>query len=269
MEHNRAEILVTNDDGYFAKGINYLAELLSNYGNVTVLAPFEAQSGMSAALSLGKVLRFNTVSCRRVENGNTISVHTLTGSPADCVKMAMNKFFLEKKPDFVFSGINHGSNASVASVYSGTLGAAAEGSIYGVPSAGISVDSHDPDIDFSRYKDYLTAIIEKILKTPPAIGTYLNINIPHLEKEQIKGVRFASQGDGMWIKEFEQRTDPHGRDYYWMTGKFLDLEENSLKKSTKGDHVLLSQGYITIVPHTVNNTHHTELERLQKVWNIE
>ncbi len=268
MQQKKLEILVTNDDGYFAKGINFLAELLSNYGNVTVVAPQEAQSGMSAALSLGKVLRFNAISSQKQNNGNTISVYTLTGSPADCVKMAMNKFFLERKPDFLFSGVNHGSNASVASVYSGTLGAAAEGAIYGVPSAGISVDSHNPDIDFAQYTNFLAQIIGNILKTPPAKGTYLNINIPYRTKEEIKGIRFATQGEGMWITEFEQRTDPHGRDYYWMTGKFLDLECDSPEKPSTGDHILLSQDFITIVPHAVNNTACQELERLQQSWQI-
>ena len=267
MQQKSLEILITNDDGFFAKGINFLADFLSNYGNITVVAPKEAQSGMSAALSLGKVIRFNTISSRIQNNGNTISVHTVAGTPADCVKMAMNKFFLERKPDFIFSGINHGSNASVASVYSGTLGAAAEGTIYGIPSAGISVDSHNPDIDFTQYEEYLKIIVRNILETPPASGTYLNINIPCCKREEIEGIRFTSQGEGMWIKEFEQRTDPYGKDYYWMTGKFLDLEKD-MEKNLQGDHILLAKKYITIVPHLVNNTNYTELERLQNRWNL-
>ena len=263
MRQKSLEILVTNDDGYFAKGINYLASLLANYGNVTVVAPKETQSGMSTAVSLGKVLRFQTISTQTHNSGNTISVHTFSGSPADCVKMAMNKFFLDKAPDFVFSGINHGSNASVASVYSGTLGAAAEGTIYGIPSIGISVDSHNPDIDFSQYEESLKTIIENVIKTPPAPGTYLNINIPYLRREEIAGITFATQGEGMWIKEFESRIDPYGKEYYWMTGKFLDLD-----KSLSGDHNLLNKGYITIVPHRVNNTNHSEIERLKGLWCI-
>ena len=264
MQQMPLEILVTNDDGYFARGINFLAKLLSHYGNVTVVAPKETQSGMSTALSLGKVLRFETLSVQEQNNGNTISVHTLTGSPADCVKMAMNKFYLEKKPDFVFSGINHGSNASVASVYSGTLGAAAEGTIYGIPSIGISVDSHKQDIDFEEFEEFLQTIVENIIEFPPAPGRYLNINMPYLPKEQINGIRFASQGEGMWIKEFEQRRDPYGKDYYWMTGQFLNLEE----ERNRGDHNLLADGYITIVPHMVNNTDYNEVERLGQIWKI-
>lgn len=264
MQTKPLEILVTNDDGYRSKGISVLAQLLSFYGNVTVLAPEEVQSGKSAALTMEKPLRLEKISCQIQNNGNSILVYSLNGTPADCVKMAMNKFFDKRKPDILCSGINHGSNASVASVYSGTLGAAAEGTLYGVPSIGLSIDTHIPSPDFSQIEDYIKEIIEKFISAPPKEGVFLNVNFPAIPKEEIKGITFAKQGNGMWIKEFEQRTDPHGRDYYWMTGEFLDKEENP-----SGDHKLLKNGYITIVPHNIDNTDYTEIERLGTAWNTQ
>lgn len=255
------EFLVTNDDSYLSKGIKTISEVLSKYGNVTVVAPKEVQSGMSAALTLTKPLRLKEEHQAITSNGTYIKVYSFTGTPADCVKIAMNEFFLERKPDMLVSGINHGSNASVASVYSGTLGATAEGTIYGVPSIGLSIDTHDPDADFSQVTKYLPQILENTLANPPAPGVYLNINFP---SGSIKGIRFAKQGSGMWIKEFDKRVDPHGIPYYWMTGHFLDTEENP-----SGDHKLMADGYITIVPHNVDTTNYGEMERLGHAWKLE
>ncbi len=281
MQQKPIEILVTNDDGYSAKGINFLADILSRYGNVTVVAPKEVQSGMSAALSMGKPIRMERVSHRVCGNGNRVTVYSLTGTPVDCVKMAMNKCFLAGgsetltqdewaqergyAPHIIFSGINHGSNASVASLYSGTLGAAAEGAIYGVKSVGLSINTHDPNPDFTQIEEYLVEIIGKAIKYPVGEGVYLNINFPAIAKEQIKGIRMATQGNGMWIKEFEQRKDPHGRDYYWMTGNF---KNNETGRETIADHILMDEGYITVVPHRVDTTCRETLARIQKDWNL-
>lgn len=260
MTPSQLEFLVTNDDSYLSKGIKTVSELLSKYGNVTVVAPKEVQSGMSAALTLTRPLRLKKESHTDTKYGTHIKVYSFTGTPADCVKIAMNEFFLESKPNFLVSGINHGSNASVASVYSGTLGATAEGTIYGVPSMGLSIDTHDPDADFSDILNYLPQIMEKMMAHPPAPGVYLNVNFP---SGKIKGIRFAKQGDGMWIKEFDKRTDPHGNVYYWMTGHFHDTETNP-----SGDHKLLAEGYITIVPHNVDSTNYAEMERLDRDWDL-
>ena len=148
------EILVTNDDGFFSKGINTLAELLSSYGNITVIAPKEGQSGKSVALTLENTLRVHSISKKETDNGQ-IDIYSLNGTPADCVKMAMNKFFKNKRPDLLVSGINHGSNASAGAIYSGTLGACAEGTLYGIPSIGLSINSHNHDVDFSGVAFYL------------------------------------------------------------------------------------------------------------------
>lgn len=258
------EILITNDDGYTSKGINTLAHLASRYGNVTVVAPVNGQSGMSVALTLDRPLRLHKAAQQEVENGHTINIYTLTGTPADCVKMAMNQFYTEKKPDLLISGINHGSNASVASVYSGTLGACIEGTIYGIPSIGLSIDNHNPDADFSIVETHLDSILKNYLHNPPKPGIYLNINFPAIAAAEAKGIRFASQGRGMWIKEFTERTDPHGRNYYWMTGEFMDGEHTPV-----ADHTLLRQGYITIVPHKVDNTDYEQLSELSAKWKFD
>ncbi len=277
MQQKPLEILITNDDGYTSKGIEFLAEVLSEYGNVTVVAPNEVQSGMSAALSLGKVLRMEKRSCKLLENGNRVDVYSLTGSPADCVKFAMNKMYraggseiMERdpldrgyKPDIIFSGINHGSNASVASVYSGTLGAAAEGTLYGVKSVGLSINTHNPQPDFTQIDPFLRTIIEKSIEKDFPEGIYLNVNFPAIESGRIKGFKFASQGKGVWLKEFEQRKDPHGRDYYWMTGEFTNREEGCT-----GDHNLLEEGYITIVPHRVDSTDYQALSMMENEWGL-
>lgn len=257
------EILLTNDDGYAAKGINTVAELLSEYGNVTIVAPKEGQSGMSTALTFSKPLRLHHLGEKSGKNGNSIRTFALDGTPADCIKMAMNKFYHTQKPDLLVSGINHGSNASVGSLYSGTLGGCIEGTLYGVPAIGLSLNSHLPNADFSPVKQHLKTILDNCLAHPAQPGTYLNINFPALPVHQIKGIRFAAQGKGMWIKEFNERTDPRGENYYWMTGEFLDKETSDC-----GDHKLLEQGYITIVPHKVDNTDYAQIATLANTWKL-
>ena len=258
----KMEILITNDDSYISQGFNTLVSLCATIGNVTAVAPKAAQSGMSAALSMGKPLFLNKEDERTTASGNRISIYSFTGTPADCVKMAMNKFFSrENKPDLMFSGINHGSNASTAAVYSGTLGATAEAAIYEVPAIALSVNTHDPDADFSAVKAWFHRIVENFVANPPHKGIYLNINFPDIPLEQIKGLKFAHQGDGMWINEFESYKTPHGEPFYWICGEFLDKAEDQ-----EGDHTLMDKGYITIVPHLVDSTSYTEMSRLQNLW---
>lgn len=263
MSRTELEILVTNDDGYTAKGINILARLLLKYGNVTVIAPEKPQSGMSAALSLANKVRFYKL-LEQEQAGNILRVYALTGTPADCVKMAMNSFFsIESKPDLLVSGINHGSNASAASIYSGTLGAAAEGALYGIPSVGLSLDTHLEDPDFSHITPYIGRIIEQVIASPQRRGVYLNVNFPYLAKEKIKGFKFAKQGMGMWIKEFHNSIEKGEEGLYYMTGEFVDTEESEL-----GDHRVVEQGYISIVPHNIDTTDYREKERLEREWKM-
>lgn len=257
MEKKR-EIFITNDDGFKSKGISALIEMLRPYGNITVVAPFEAMSGMSAALTIGKPLRLTEI---KIEED--LRIFACTGTPADCVKMAMNQLY-ESIPDLLVSGINHGSNASIASLYSGTLGAAAEGTVYGIPSIGFSLTTHKFDADFSVAIDYGRKIIDEFLKVPTSPDIFLNVNIPAITKDKISGIKFAHQGRGKWVKEFDQRLDPYGFNYYWMTGEFINLEPDNID----ADHNLLNNNYITIVPHKIDTTDYSETIRLKKNWNL-
>lgn len=252
-------ILITNDDGVKSKGISALIEMMREYGEITVVAPFEAMSGMSAALTIGKPLRLTEL---KSEEG--LKVYACSGTPADCVKMAMNQLFTDTAPDLLVSGINHGSNASIASLYSGTLGAAAEGTVYGIPSIGFSHYSHHRDTDFTAAVHYGKIIIEHYLKNPSRPEVFLNVNFPDTDKDSIKGIKFCHQGKGQWIKEFEERTDPYGFHYYWMTGEFFNLEP----ENRESDHNLVKEGYISIVPHKIDTTDYGEIERLSGLWSF-
>ncbi len=257
------EILVTNDDSYTSKGIDVVAHILSKYGNVTVVAPMYPQSGKSAALTLDAPLRCSKIGTYDTVYNTSVTTYALTGTPADCVKWAANFVYTDTRPTLIVSGINHGANTSAASVYSGTLGAAAEGCLYGVTSVGVSIDTHDPDPDFSALKKYLPEIFEKCIGDPPCEGIYLNINFPNLPTEKVCGIKMASQGKGRWVKEFNQRTDPKGKDYFWMTGNFEDLEE-----CDTGDHRVVAQGYVAIVPHKVDNTDYNAMIELGEKWGL-
>ncbi|HAJ26590.1 MAG TPA: 5'/3'-nucleotidase SurE [Syntrophus sp. (in: bacteria)] len=253
------KILITNDDGVKSRGIGILTEMMKPYGEITVVAPFEAQSGMSAALTIGKPLRLT-----ELKSEESLRIYACSGTPADCVKMAMNQLFSDKAPDLLVSGINHGSNAAIASLYSGTLGAAAEGTVYGIPSIGFSMASHDPEVDFSGAIFYGKLIIDNLLKYPTVPDTYLNVNFPPLSKDEVKGIRFSHQGRGQWIKEFEQRKDPYGFDYFWMTGEFFNIEP----EDGSADHNLVANNYISIVPHKIDTTDYNEIKRLEKLWKL-
>ena len=252
------EILVTNDDSINSKGIKELALIMREYGNVTVVAPSHTQSGKSVGLTMDAPLRLKNI---LKESG--LSAYKLNGTPADCIKMAINQFYSERLPDLIVSGINHGSNASIACVYSGTLGAAIEGTIYGIPSIGFSLNNHSREADFSASVHYVRIILDKYFSNPGLLkpGTYFNVNIPSLPLEQIKGIRFARQGAGRWIKEFIHHVDPQGREYSWMSGEFENLEE----MTSDADHILNHLGYVSIVPHKIDSTDYSEFSRLKEL----
>ena len=268
------EILITNDDGYNSKGIKVLADIMKKYGNVTVIAPKHHQSGMSMAVSLG----FKQIAHKNLGDG----WHYVDATPASCVKFGLNTMFLEKYPDIVVSGINHGSNAATASCYSGTLGAAEEAALNGIPAIGVSLDTLHPDADFSGVEKYFGDIFVDLIKNwPDRHGVYYNVNFPDIPTEQLKGVRAGSQGMGRWIKEFKewdiahyekygitpemlgQSSEPQheeGEDLYMMVGEFLDDPRNP----DDADHHLMSEGYVSVVAHNVDNTDYQEVERLRK-----
>jgi 5'-nucleotidase len=249
-------ILVTNDDGVDAKGIVSLAEAMAHLGKVVVIAPSDPQSGMSQAITVKHPLR-----AKKVEI-NGYDRYAVNGTPTDCVKLAFNRL-LSRKPDLLVSGINHGSNSSASVLYSGTLGATMEGCINNIPSIGFSLISFDQDADFSAASKYARLIAAKVLENGLPDLTGLNVNIPYVKESEIKGIKICRQAMGLWQEEFEQRTDPSGREYYWLTGKYLNHEPNA----EDTDEWALKNNYIAIVPIHVDLTSHRTLEILKK-WDI-
>lgn len=257
---NKINILLTNDDGINAKGLWALVTMLRPYGKITVVAPMHPQSGMSSAITINLPLRLI-----KHANDEGVVSYCCTGTPVDCVKIAMSQLFTNRLPDLLVSGINHGANTSAALIYSGTLGAAAEGALYGIPSMGFSLATpHNPDADFWGSIYFGRAIMEQYLRHPLSPEAYLNINIPDLPFEEIKGIRWCRQGKGAWIKEFDKRIDPHGYPYYWLTGTYRNDEPDAQDT----DQNLVNNGYVSIVPHKIDTTHYTELERLSQLWHF-
>ncbi len=254
-------ILITNDDGYSSKGIKVLADIMKKYGNVTVIAPKHHQSGMSMAVSIG----FKQIAHKNLGDG----WHYVDATPASCVKFGLNTMFLEAFPDVVVSGINHGSNAATASCYSGTLGAAEEAALNGIPAIGVSLDTLHPDADFSGVEKYFGDIFEKLMSDlPSGHGVFYNVNFPDIPADEIKGIKIGYQGLGRWIREFKewemlgQESVPQleeGEDLYMMVGDFLDDDRNT----DHADHRIIADGYVSIVAHNVDSTDYQEFERLR------
>ncbi len=263
------EILLMNDDGVNAAGIGHLAQIFRRYGDVTAVAPKDPQSAKSAALTMDRPLTLKQLETIHASgNLGELRVYSFDGTPADCAKMGVNMFVDEgRMPDLAVSGINHGSNASVAALYSGTLGAIAETTLYGIPSIGFSLDCHDENPDFAVVDAYVDDIMERFFAFPPSKDVYLNINFPDIAPEQVRGIRIASQGRGRWHKEFVKERTPRGSEIYWMVGEFLNLAPGG--DDSTDDHILNKEGYITIAPRKVDSTDYAELERLSSLWDFE
>lgn len=252
MNNKQPLILVTNDDGYDAPGIRHLTEVARRFGEVVVVAPMEGQSGMSHAVTMNHPIRLRTI---RQEPG--ISVHACSGKPADAVKIALNRI-LDRRPDLILSGINHGSNSSVSLFYSGTVAAVIEGCMNGIDSIAFSVDDHSVHADFRAVVEYAGSVIREALnhKLPPK--TCLNINFPKAAPDEVKGIRVCRQTQGVWKEEFEHRRDPHGRDYYWLTGYFTNQEPD--QEDT--DDYLIRNNYAAVVPVKIDVTNYEALEEM-------
>lgn len=250
-------ILVTNDDGITAPGIRTLISLMNEIGDVVVVAPNNPQSGMGHAITVNTVLRCNPVS---VDDGPQLE-YSCSGTPADCVKMAVNEI-LNKKPDLCVSGINHGSNASLNVIYSGTMSAAVEAGIEGVPAIGFSLLDYNWDADFEASKEYIRLITKNVLKNKLPEGVVLNVNIPVLKKEEIKGIKICRQAHGNWIEDFDKRVSPQGEDYYWLTGKFVNLDHGE-----DTDLWALEHGYVSVVPVQFDLTAHHFIQKLN-TWDL-
>lgn len=257
MEEKKPLILVCNDDGITSLGIRELIDVMTTIGEVVVVAPDKPQSGTGHSITLERPLRLKMIK----EDGNYVE-YSCSGTPVDCVKLAVN-VVMHRKPDLLVSGINHGSNSSINVIYSGTMSAAVEGALEGIPSFGISLLDYAPDADFLAAKIYAKQIAENILKNGIPGGTCLNINIPPLAKKDIKGVKVCRQANGNWLEEFDERKDPYGNKYYWLTGVFKNYD-----KGADTDEWALKNGYVSIVPVQYDLTAHDTISVLNQ-WSYE
>ncbi|MCC6372288.1 MAG: 5'/3'-nucleotidase SurE [Bacteroidia bacterium] len=246
-------ILVTNDDGIYAPGIKFLSSVAAKFGRVVVVAPDKPQSGMGHAITINATLRIQKTNYHQAE-----MEYSCSGTPVDCVKMAVNHV-LKKRPDLVLSGINHGSNSSINVIYSGTMSAAIEGALEGTPSIGFSLCDYSADADFTQAEKYISQLIEQSLKNKMPKGICLNVNIPKLKAADIKGIKVVRQSKANWVERFEERQDPYGRNYYWLTGEFVNFEP----ESTDTDEWALENGYISVVPTQADMTAHSQLTGLK------
>jgi len=249
----RPLILVTNDDGIFAPGIKFLAKIASRYGRIVVVAPDKPQSGMGHAITINSTIRIQKTNYHKAE-----IEFSCTGTPVDCVKMAINHI-LKKTPDLIISGINHGSNSSINVIYSGTMSAAIEGSLEGAPSIGFSLCDYAMEADFTQAEKFVAKIIDDSLKHKMPKGVCLNVNIPKLRADDFKGIKVVRQARANWVERFDERKDPYGNHYYWLTGEFVNFEPEALDT----DEWALANGFISVVPTQIDLTAHKVLNDLK------
>tara|TARA_B100000767_G_scaffold275755_1_gene315088 strand:+ start:5459 stop:6229 length:771 start_codon:yes stop_codon:yes gene_type:complete len=250
-------ILVTNDDGISAPGIRTLISVMNEIGDVVVVAPDSPQSAMGHAITINSTLHCNSV---EVDNGPQ-QEYSCSGTPADCVKLGINEI-LEKKPDICVSGINHGSNSSINVIYSGTMSAALEASIEGIPAIGFSLLDYNWNADFESVRNYIKKITLTAINKGIPNGNALNVNFPKLKEKEIKGIKICRQAKAHWIEKFDKRTNPQGKEYYWLTGEFINEDHKN-----DSDEWALKNGYISIVPVKFDMTDHYNIEKL-KDWNF-
>lgn len=249
-------ILVVNDDGITAPGIKALIEVMQEIGHVVVVAPDGPQSGMGHAITIGKPLRFD-----KVDLYPGVEMYKCSGTPVDCVKLAVNIVFKGKKPDLCVSGINHGLNNSINVIYSGTMSAAVEGAIEKIPSIGFSLDDFAQDADFSHCKSFIKTIALQVLAHGLPEATLLNVNFP--KGANLKGIKICRQANAKWAEEFDKREDPYKRPYYWLTGVFENYD-----KGEDTDVWALDHGYVSVVPVQFDLTAHHAIPILNS-WDFQ
>ena len=245
---------MTNDDGVTAPGLKALAETMHELGDVVVVAPDSPQSGMGHAITINNLLRLDTVTVHENQEW-----YQCSGTPVDCVKIAIDKI-LKRTPDLCVSGINHGSNSSINVIYSGTMSAAMEGAIEGIPSIGFSLLNYALDADFAGAKKFAKKIAASILRHGIPEGSLLNVNIPRLPVSEIKGIRICRQANAKWDEEFDERLDPNKRKYYWLTGKFINYDNGE-----DTDEWALQNGFVSVVPVQFDFTAHHAIPFLNKI----
>ncbi|QQR97743.1 MAG: 5'/3'-nucleotidase SurE [Sphingobacteriales bacterium] len=253
----RPVILVSNDDSINAPGIKALVEVAKKFGDVVVVAPDSPQSGMGHAITIHEPLRLNKIGIFE-----DVEAYQCSGTPADCVKIAIDKI-LHRKPDLCISGINHGSNASINVIYSGTMSAAMEAAIDGIPAIGFSLLDFAFDADFTAAKHYAEIVIRELLNNGLPNACLLNVNIPKMSLQDIKGMRVCRQAVAKWEEEFDKRVDPNGSAYYWLTGKFENKD-----KGEDTDVWALDNGYVSIVPVQFDLTNYHGITFINNNWNI-
>ena len=255
--NQRPLILVTNDDGMYAGGMEALISVARQFGDVVAISSREPMSGMSHAITIKVPLRVKLIS---EEPG--LTRYMCNGTPVDGVKLVFNSLS-ERKPDLLLSGINHGSNSSSSVLYSGTMAAAMEGAINHIPSIGFSLLDFNPKADFSPSVPYVEGVIRHVLEKGLPDGICLNVNIPALPSDKIKGIKICHQANGYWKEEFEKRTDPTGSEYYWLTGFFQNREPENGGSGT--DEWALKNGYVSLVPINTDLTAYEALESMKSL----
>jgi len=248
----RPLILVTNDDGIKAHGLRVLIDIMQQLGDVVVITSEQVMSGMAHAVTIQTPLM-----PRLLKDKNGYKEYVTNGTPSDNVKLGKHRL-LNRTPDLVVSGINHGSNASINIIYSGTMAAVLEAAIDGIPAIGFSLMDYMPDADFSHVEEWILKISRKVLDEGLPEGVCLNVNIPRISQQQIKGIKVCSQAKARWVEEFEERKDPYGRTYYWLGGQFVNGD-----KRTNTDEKALANNYISVVPVKFDFTAHEYVDKLK------
>ncbi|MGF1557485.1 MAG: 5'/3'-nucleotidase SurE [Flavobacteriaceae bacterium] len=252
-------ILVTNDDGITAPGLRALVRFMKEIGDVIVVAPDSPQSGMGHAITIDSTLFVKKMAPDLIHGAQ--QEYSCSGTPADCVKLALQEL-LDRKPDICVSGINHGSNSSINVIYSGTMSAAIEAGIEGVPAIGFSLCDYSWHADFDQAGESIKKIVKEAIANGMSQGVVLNVNIPKLSEREIKGIKVCRQARANWKEKFDKRTNPMGKDYYWLTGEFELLD-----KGEDTDEWALANGYISIVPTQFDLTAHHAIQHINN-WNL-
>ena len=250
----RPLILVTNDDGISAPGIRTLISAMNELGDVIVVAPDSPQSAMGHAITINSTLQCNQV---KIDDGPQIE-YSCSGTPADCVKLGINEI-LDRKPDICVSGVNHGSNSSINVIYSGTMSAAVEASIEGIPAIGFSLLDYSWNANFNEIKKYLINITKQALLNGIPKGNALNVNFPKFKEKDIKGIKICRQANAYWVEKFDKRVNPQGKEYYWLTGEFINKDNGH-----DSDEWALANGFISIVPVKFDMTDHENISYIKK-----
>jgi len=255
----RPLILVTNDDGYNAPGINHLIEFVKEIAEVVVVAPDSPQSGMGHAITIDSTLEVHRLDLDGAYKG--LQAYSTSGTPADCVKLALHEI-LDRKPDLVVSGINHGANSSINVIYSGTMSAAIEAGVEGIAAMGFSLLDYSWSANFEACKNVVQTLVKEALDKGIPSGTVLNVNIPKTDGAAVKGMRVCRQAKANWKERFDKRVSPTGKEYYWLTGDFILLDEGE-----DTDIAALEAGYVSIVPTQFDLTAHHSMAHINS-WKI-